>query len=105
MTRLIVSRQAETDIDEVLNYLEREAGVRTARSYAERFRKSIELLTEFPGGGALRPALGPKARISIVYPYVLIYDYDEGGDTLAILRIVHGRRNITKRLVLRTRNL
>ena len=41
MTRLIVSEEAEADLDGVLNYLEREAGGRTAGSYAERFRKLI----------------------------------------------------------------
>ena len=105
MTRLIVSREAETDLDKVLDYLEQEAGARTALSYAQRFRKSIEFIAEYPGGGAPRPALGPNARISIVYPDVLIYDYDEEIDTGTLLRIVHGRRNITKRLVLRARDL
>lgn len=104
MTRLIVSREAETDLDEVLDYLEQEAGARTVLSYAKRFRKTLLSLAEFPGAGTLRPALGRKARISIVYPYVLIYDYDDGGDTLVLLRILHGRRNITKRLVLRARS-
>ena len=54
MTRLIVSREAETDLDEVLDYLEQEAGARTALSYAEQFRKSIQFVAEFPGGGAPR---------------------------------------------------
>ena len=50
MTRLVVSREADPDLDAVLSYLEREAGARTACSYAERFRKSIAFLAVFPGG-------------------------------------------------------
>lgn len=101
MTRLIVTRDAETDRDVILDYLEREAGVQTAAAYAERFAESIERLIDFPGSGAPRPALGAETRIAIVYPYLLIYDYSIASNAIVLLRILHGRRNITRRLFLR----
>ena len=101
MTRLIVTRDAETDRDVILDYLEREASVQTAAAYAERFAESIERLIDFPGSGAPRPALGAETRIAIVYPYLLIYDYSIASGTIILLRILHGRRNITCRLILR----
>jgi plasmid stabilization system protein ParE len=55
-------------------------------------------LTEFPAIGPLRTALGPKARIGIIQPYLIVYDYADGG-TVTVLRVLHGRRKITRDLV------
>jgi toxin ParE1/3/4 len=99
VTRLVFSDFAEVDLNNVLNYLEREAGPLTSARYAERFRASIVQLIEYPGSGAPRRSLGLTTRIMIVYPYVLIYDYDEFEKLVIVLRIIHGRRNITKRLI------
>lgn len=99
MTQLIVAREAESDRDAILNYLEQEAGSRTAAAYAERFAASLLRLRDFPALGTPRPSLGPDARVTIVYPYILIYDYSVSSDTITLLRILHGRRNITARLI------
>ena len=99
MTTLVVSANAQNDIDQILDYLVREAGVATTARYAERFRQSIALLVDFPRSGAPRPSLGSSARIAIVYPYVVIYDYDTIDNAVIVLRIVHGKRNITRRLI------
>jgi plasmid stabilization system protein ParE len=34
-----------------------------------------------------------------VLPYVVIYRHIEGDDTLSIIRILHGRRRLTKTLL------
>ncbi len=101
MTRLQVAAEAEGDIDDILTYLEREAGRGTALAYAERFADAIARIGEFPGHGTARPTLGPSARIAIVYPYLLIYDFTAEGDTAALLRVLHGKRDITERLIKR----
>jgi toxin ParE1/3/4 len=99
MTRLVVTRPAEADTFEILAYLEREAGPRVAADYGRRFRQTIERLVDLPESGAPRPSLGAHTRIAVVWPYVLIYDYIRRDDTLHFLRILHGRRNITRRLL------
>jgi toxin ParE1/3/4 len=101
MTRLVVTADAEADTSEILTYLARKAGHRVADNYGRRFRIMIERLVDMPGIGAPRPTLGPNARIAIVYPYILIYDYTPDDDTLTLLRILHGRRNVTGDLVSR----
>lgn len=101
MTRLVVTLDAEADINGILDYLRREAGARVAEDYGHRFRRTIERLVEFPRLGPRRPALGADTRVGIVRPYILIYDYTKKDDVLALLRVVHGRRNITRRLVSR----
>ena len=99
MTRLVVTADAETDANEIVDYLAREASARVAEDYGRKLRLCIERLVESPGIGSRRPTLGADIRIGIVWPYILIYDYTLADDTLTLLRIVHGRRNITRRLV------
>ena len=101
MTRLVVTADADADLNEILDYLHKEAGAPVATSYGNRFAAIIERLVESPGIGAPRPTLGPHVRIGIVPPYVLIYDFTAANDTLTLLRVVHGRRNITRRLITR----
>jgi|SRR5581483_6274479 len=99
MTRLVVSADAATDIHDVLDYLEKEAGASVAKEYGLKFRICIELLVAFPRLGPRRPALGADARIRVVPPYVLIYDFMGADDTVTLLRVVHGKRNITRRMI------
>jgi plasmid stabilization system protein ParE len=101
MTRLVVTADAAADTTDILIYLEREAGPVVAQAYGERFRAAAMRLVDFPASGAPRPVLGDDARIVIVAPYLLIYDYIPGGDVVTLLRILHGRRNITRDLLRR----
>jgi len=67
--------------------------------YRRLFSRLFDLLTDYPGIGASRPSLGQQVRISIVLPYLVFYRHSESDDTVTILRIVHGRRNITRALI------
>ncbi|MBV8963091.1 MAG: type II toxin-antitoxin system RelE/ParE family toxin [Hyphomicrobiales bacterium] len=49
----------------------------------------------FPGIGSSRPRLGQDIRILPLLPYVVIYRHAERDDIVSIVRILHGRRNIT----------
>ncbi len=101
MTLLVVTADAEADTRDILAYLEREAGSPIAADYGRRFGRTIERLVRMPETGAPRPSLGSRARIAIVFPYILIYDYTPDDDTLTLLRILHGRRNISHDLLRR----
>ena len=35
----------------------------------------------------------------MIKPYLLIYDYERNHDLVVVLRVVHGRRNITMDLI------
>jgi plasmid stabilization system protein ParE len=101
MTQLVVTADAAADTNDILSYLVQEAGSQVAEKYAGQFRVTIERLLRWPESGAPRPHLGEDVRIAVVSPYVLIYQYSRGDDTLVVLRMLHGRRNITDRLLRR----
>src|SRR3954468_20300601 len=92
MTRLIVTLQAESDVGDILNYLEQYAGLEVAESYDRRFRHAIERVVRDPATGAPRSA----TRMAIVWPYLLIYDHAQAEDTVTLLRILHGRRRVPR---------
>ena len=99
MTRLVVTADAETDTNDILEYLEPEAGSRIAEDYGRRFRAAIVRFVDLPETGARWPALGQNVRIAIVYPYIFVYEYTPREDVVTLLRVLHGRRNITRELL------
>ena len=78
--------------------LNERAGSPVSKRYAAEFKKMNETLAEFPESGPLRKGLGRYARIKVVLPYVV---YDFAGDLVTVLRVLHGQRNITKKLITR----
>ena len=99
MTLRVVQTAAEADLVAILDDLKSLAGPATALKYAKALDACLERLSAFPGSGAPRPGLGELTRLAIVAPYLIFYDYDEATDTILLLRILHGRRNITQRLL------
>jgi plasmid stabilization system protein ParE len=98
MARLIVSPEASTDIDEILDWLEREAGKAVALRYVERFRTAFSHLMSFPEIGARRRKLHADIRIWAIAPYVIFYQFAANTETVTVVRILHSRRDITGRL-------
>jgi toxin ParE1/3/4 len=99
MTVIVVSSAADHDIASIIENLATKAGKRTAEKYADLFDMVYKRLALFPGSGPRRARLGSLTRIAVVSPYVMFYDYDSGTDTVVVLRILHGRRRITRRIV------
>ncbi len=101
MTRLVATPRLRFDTNEIFNYLETVAGRPVAEKYASRIDQTIVRLATFPESGAPRPASGANARVALVAPYLLIYDYTPADEVLILLRLLHGRRNITAALLRR----
>src|SRR5262245_25679340 len=95
--QIVVAPRARHDLVRLYDYLEARAGARLAQSYIDRIDTLFDMLSEFPGLGAPRPELGPSVRSTGIWPYVILYQASD--DSLHILRIVHGRRNITSEIL------
>jgi len=99
MARLVLASSADADYAEIINDLAAKAGWRTAAKYDELFEELFDRLTDHPHSGAPRPAFGQNIRIGIVMPYIVLYRNDDDGNTVTVLRIVHGRRRITAQML------
>jgi toxin ParE1/3/4 len=93
VTPVLVSRRAEADEIEILEYLASVAGRSVALDYGKRFRALYRLLSEHPDSGAPCPSVGLTVRHSVIFPYIVFYRHVRGA--VHILRVVHGRRRIT----------
>ena len=98
MIEVIVSPQARADIARIIDRLISVASVATATRWNDRLWSMVDEIASFPGSGAPRPRLGKHTRIKIVAAYIVIYEYKRGATTANVLRIVHGRRRITRKL-------
>jgi toxin ParE1/3/4 len=97
---IVFTDSADSDSEFIYADLHGKAGKPTVIKYRALFRRLYERLADFPESGAPRPKLGPDVRIGIVSPYIAIYRYDETSNSVIVLRIVHGRRKITGKLLL-----
>jgi len=91
--QVVLAPRARRDLIQLYDYLEQRAGARVAQSYIDRLDALFDRLAQFPGIGAPRPELGPMIRSSGVWPYVVLYRTSD--TAIIVLRVVHGRRNIT----------
>ena len=99
MTHIIVGPRAETDIDDILERLSLLAGIVVAERYAGDLQAVYERLEMFPAIGAPRPSLGRNIRIVMLEPFVVFYRYLADEDTVTVVRVLDGRRNVTRRLI------
>ena len=99
MARIVVTDTASADQAAILGYLHAEAGSRTVMKFRSLFSALYDRLADHPASGPRRPRLGADIRIGIVSPYIVIYRHTPEDDTVTVLRIVHGKRKITGKLL------
>ena len=97
--RVIVTDIADADTAQILDEMTREAGYRTADRFNARVEDLYDRLGSHPDSCQARPKLGANIRVGVVYPYLVVYRHAEGANTVSIIRIIHGRRKIKRRLL------
>jgi toxin ParE1/3/4 len=96
VARVHIVDAAEADKSEILDYLFHEAGIAVAETYAQKVARLFDDLALHPESGAPRSRLGKGIRLRLIDPYNVYTRYDAATDTVRILRILHGRRKITR---------
>ncbi len=98
--RVLITSSADADYAAILTDLATKAGWRVAAKYDALFERLYDRLADHPRSGAPRPVLGRNVRIGggSVSPYIVIYR-NEDDHTVTVLRIVHGQRWITGRIL------
>ena len=99
MTRLVVTKRAQVDIETIALDLAFRAGNATASRYVGDFHRFYDQIARFPSSGAPRPKLGKGIRMGSIRPYAIIYRFDLANDVIFVLRVLHGKRHITRALL------
>ena len=99
MARVVITAAADADAADIVDDLAAKAGVSVAARYDADFDVFYRHLQQFPESGAPRPKLGATVRIGVVFPYVAFYRYVEADDAVLVLRLLHGRRKVTRRML------
>ncbi|MET3853734.1 type II toxin-antitoxin system RelE/ParE family toxin [Rhizobium sp. OAE497] len=93
MARLRYLQSAKADILSILDYVEQQAGWRSAENLVSALRQRCRDLANLPGHmGRPRPELGKDIRSATLGNYVIFFRYV--GDVLEVIDILEGHRDI-----------
>ena len=93
MTRFVLTRRAERDLDQLKNYLAGKASPMIARRVMKDIRSALHLLGSQPGAGHVREDLTSQSvKFWPVYSYLIVYDPET--KPVKIIRVLHGMRDI-----------
>lgn len=98
--RVVLSRAAAADLESIDAYALEHFGLDRAIQTASRFRETLATLAKMPRLGTLRPEIGPPGVAFRCFPvlglFIVVYEASE--DTVRVVRIIHGARNLPAEL-------
>lgn len=95
---LLWTPQARSDLIEIYTYIGLDNPAAAERIFAA-IQAKVELLSRFPRLGVRRPEIRPSTRMLVEGVYLILYEIhpeveDEEIDSVEVVRIVDGRRNL-----------
>ena len=98
MSRYLVTEPAENDLDDILFYIAADNQA-AALSLYERFLRGFENLAQMPNIGRLRNDLADGLRSFPEGGYLIFYRQIDA-DTIEIIRVLHGARDIPNEFIM-----
>jgi plasmid stabilization system protein ParE len=96
MNRLILSRSAELDLDEIDLYTVEHFGFAQAERTEAAFHETLSAIADNPGAGHSRPELDPPGRsflyVTVLRRYLIVYAASDRG--VRVARILDGSRDL-----------
>ena len=93
MLHYVLSPESRDDLREIRDYLASQGGPRLARYVLQEITAGFRLLASHPEAGHLRRDLTPlPVKFWPVFSYMIVYD--PAARPLAIVRVLHGRRDV-----------
>ncbi len=93
MPGYVLSPESKNDLREIRDYLARQGGRRLARYVLEEIAAAFRLLVAHPEAGHSRRDLTPlPVKFWPVFLYLIVYD--PAARPLAIVRVLHVRRDV-----------
>jgi antitoxin ParD1/3/4/toxin ParE1/3/4 len=93
MTRFVLTRPAEQDLDEIKSFLVATAGPAITRRVLKEIRGALNLLGAKPGSGHVRTDLTSRpVKFWPIYSYLVVYDPQ--AEPIQVIRVLHGMRDV-----------
>lgn len=93
MRKQLLRSAARDDLRAIWHYIAADL-VQNADKVLDDLKSAIEFLCAMPGTGHTRSDLRKSYRAWCVHRYIIVYRYD--AESLTVMRIVHGHRNMRK---------
>jgi plasmid stabilization system protein ParE len=91
--RVVIAPEARDDLKHIWHYLANEVSLNLADRIREKLLAAFDTLARHSGIGHKREDLTSlPVRFYSVYQYLVIYSYDS--ETLQILSVIHGKRDV-----------
>ena len=94
MAELYVSRRAEEELRQIWRYIAAENPAAADRLLL-RIDDKLQILRDFPGIGTLRDDIRHGLRMLVEGNYLLLYEHDVGSDTVELIAVIDGRRDLS----------
>lgn len=96
--RVTISEQARANLRSIYAHSYAQWGEEQATRYDDALDAAIDRIGDHPNIGKRLPHLGPSVHRLVCQSHVIVYER-VSDDEIEILRIVHGNRRLTKRLL------
>jgi toxin ParE1/3/4 len=93
MPRVVVSPEADADIDDAAHYIA-QGGIDAAVRFVDRLDAKLKLLAWMPNLGQARPELASGVRSLPFGKYLIIYRLVIDG--IEVVRVLHGARDLRR---------
>ena len=94
MSRIVLTRAAERDLDDLFDYIANDSGPDRAEAVLRRVDDTLRNLASLPRIGHVRPDLDGAPRVFSVWPWLVIYEPLDTGKGIVVWRVVDGRRDL-----------
>ena len=91
--RVRLTRAARDDLQAIATYIAQHHPD-AARRTVETLRRRFNMIGTLPDLGRIRPDIAAELQAHVAGNYIILYR--AAGETLTIVRVVHGRRDLTR---------
>jgi toxin ParE1/3/4 len=92
--QIVLSRDAERDLDALFDWISRDSGVERAEAVLRRIEDTLEQVAAMPRIGRIRQDLDGGPRTFAVWPWVIVYEPLSTTTGIVVWRVIDGRQDL-----------
>ena len=95
---IVLSLDAERDLDLLFDWIARESGPERAEAILRRIGETLELLAQMSRIGRVRADLDGEPRAFAIWPWLIVYEPLSEGQGIVVWRAIDGRRDLPRHI-------